>query len=94
MRSVLLLVAGMAVKAVAFVTPISSFNGVNVGRLAPSFRSASNLMMAEEPLGVGVIGCGRIGDVSHHAIAVMCLPDGAGFSLLSVLGSFSISIGV
>lgn len=62
--------AGLLSPVVAFV-PHASIN-VARARTAPtsstSALSASSLRMGEEPLGVGVIGCGRIGDVSRGAV--------------------------
>lgn len=59
--------ASLLAPVMAFV-PASTFNAARV-RTAPapfaSAVSASSLRMGEEPLGVGVIGCGRIGDVSR-----------------------------
>lgn len=46
----------------AFV-PQAVFNPAKTSSTSPA-RAASTLRMGEEPLGVGVIGCGRIGDVS------------------------------
>lgn len=66
------LAALMAGGASGFVLPQASFNGLRAGPAAAT-RAASSLRMAEEPLGVGVIGCGRIGDVSSRAcVQVQC----------------------
>lgn len=63
--------AGLLSPVVAFV-PHASIN-VARARTAPtsstSALSASSLRMGEEPLGVGVIGCGRIGDIHAKTLA-------------------------
>lgn len=56
------MVALMATCGSAFVVPQASLNRLPTASAAR--RTASSLSMADEPLGVGVIGCGRIGDVS------------------------------
>lgn len=58
-----------ATSANAFVQPMTGFNRMRAS--ATSSRAASSLAMGEEPLGVGVIGCGRIGDVSNGRVGVL-----------------------
>lgn len=60
MQSTAGVLALMATCASGFVLPQAS----KLPAAAAATRSASSLRMADEPLGVGVIGCGRIGDVS------------------------------
>lgn len=57
------LAALMVGSASGFVLPQASMNRLRAGPAAAT-RSSSALRMADQPLGVGVIGCGRIGDVS------------------------------
>lgn len=57
------MLALMATCSSAFVLPQASFNRLPTAASSAT-RASSSLRMAEEPLGVGVIGCGRIGDVS------------------------------
>ncbi|CAB1115829.1 unnamed protein product [Ectocarpus sp. CCAP 1310/34] len=57
------LLAMMATCSSAFVRPWASFNRLPTAASSAT-RAASSVRMADEPLGVGVIGCGRIGDVS------------------------------
>eukprot|EP00903_Cladosiphon_okamuranus_P009471 g9026.t1 len=55
--------------ASGFVLPqASSMNRLRAGPAAAT-RSSSALRMADEPLGVGVIGCGRIGDIHAKTLA-------------------------
>lgn len=63
----------MVGSASGFVLPQA---GLRAGPAAAT-RSSSALRMADEPLGVGVIGCGRIGDVSSHACWTMCVVAGS-----------------
>ena len=67
------LAALMVGSASGFVLPQA---GLRAGPAAAT-RSSSALRMADEPLGVGVIGCGRIGDVSSHAFWTMCVVVGS-----------------
>lgn len=62
MLPTIVVAAGLLAPVTAFVAPQAAFNGARVR--TSSALSGSSLRMAEEPLGVGVIGCGRIGDVS------------------------------
>ncbi|CAM9136517.1 unnamed protein product [Hapterophycus canaliculatus] len=61
------MVALMATCGSAFVVPQASLNRLPTAATAQ--RTASSLRMAEEPLGVGVIGCGRIGDIHAKTLA-------------------------
>ncbi|CAM9135478.1 unnamed protein product [Ectocarpus sp. 13 AM-2016] len=60
--------AMMATCSSAFVLPQASFNRLPTAASSAT-RAASSLRMAEEPLGVGVIGCGRIGDIHAKTLA-------------------------
>ncbi|CAM9605063.1 unnamed protein product [Scytosiphon promiscuus] len=62
------MLALMATCSSAFVVPLASLNRVPT---APAARrtATSSLRMADEPLGVGVIGCGRIGDIHAKTLA-------------------------
>ena len=62
MMQTLALLALAATGASGFVVPSASF-GPRAWTTSAT-RQASSLQMVDAPLGVGVIGCGRIGDVS------------------------------
>ncbi|CAM9601933.1 unnamed protein product, partial [Laminaria digitata] len=68
MMQTLALLALAATGASGFVVPSASF-GASRAWTTSATRQASSLQMAEEPLGVGVIGCGRIGDIHAKTLA-------------------------
>eukprot|EP00904_Undaria_pinnatifida_P007935 jgi/Undpi1/4271/HiC_scaffold_17.g07637.m1 len=68
MMQTLALLGLAATGASGFIAPSASFRALRAGT-ASAPRQASPLQMAEEPLGVGVIGCGRIGDIHAKTLA-------------------------
>ncbi|CAB1118522.1 unnamed protein product [Ectocarpus sp. CCAP 1310/34] len=62
------MLAVMATCSSAFVLPQAPLNRLPTAASSAT-RAASSLRMADEPLGVGVIGCGRIGDIHAKTLA-------------------------
>ncbi|CAM9398612.1 unnamed protein product [Pylaiella littoralis] len=68
MQSAGAMLAFMATSSSAFLVPQATLNRMP-SAAAATRAGASSLRMAEEPLGVGVIGCGRIGDIHAKTLA-------------------------